>query len=156
MRAAAAAEKAGVPSVSIIGSEFMKQASVIAKGLGLPFAVAQYRGAPMVDSASTVRTKAVEDLLPAIIEGLTSSANRVGAKSDAEPAPGAAVFKGTLDEVHEHFHRQMWSDGLPFIPPTRRRVEAFLRYTPSPWRWSSGCLNHSSSWRCGRTSTAPS
>jgi len=39
------------------------------------------------------------------------------------------VFSGTLDEVQEHFHAREWSDGMAFVPPTRERIEAFLRWT---------------------------
>ena len=130
LRASAVAEKAGVPTVSIVGSEFMKQASLISKGLGLPLAVAEYPGAPMVDGASAVRTKVLENLLPAIISGLTSSTRQEPASTASEPKAGDAVFTGTLDEVQEHFHRNLWSDGLPVIPPTRERVQAFLSFTP--------------------------
>ena len=31
--------------------------------------------------------------------------------------------------MHEFFRRQQWTDGLPIVPPTLERVEAFLRYT---------------------------
>ncbi|MBI3068297.1 MAG: hypothetical protein HYY79_05310, partial [Betaproteobacteria bacterium] len=50
-------------------------------------------------------------------------------QADAEPEPGQVVFGGTLREVQEHFHRKLWSDGLPVIPPTREEVEAFLKFT---------------------------
>lgn len=39
------------------------------------------------------------------------------------------VFTGTLDEVNDHFQEQIWSDGLPIIPPTIEAVEAFLKHT---------------------------
>jgi hypothetical protein len=39
------------------------------------------------------------------------------------------VFEGTFDEIQDHFRRQLWSDELPIIPPTRERVEAFLKHT---------------------------
>lgn len=50
LRAAAVIEKLGIPTVSIIASGFLKQAEVIAKGLGVPLAIGVYPGAPMVDS----------------------------------------------------------------------------------------------------------
>jgi len=34
-----------------------------------------------------------------------------------------------LDEVNEYFLENRWSDGLPIVPPTIERVEAFLRFT---------------------------
>ena len=38
LRAAAQVEKLGIPTASIVGSGFLKQAEVVAKGLGLPLA----------------------------------------------------------------------------------------------------------------------
>jgi hypothetical protein len=45
-------------------------------------------------------------------------------------SPKEIVFKGTLDEVNQFFLRSEWTDGLPIIPPTLERVEAFLKWTP--------------------------
>ena len=107
----------------------MKQAALVSRGLGVPLAIAVYPGAPMVDSDDELRAKVERNLLPAIIKGLTSVERPEPDKAPVEPEPGAVVFKGTLDEVQEHFHQQLWSDGLPIIPPTRERVDAFLNFT---------------------------
>ena len=132
LRASAEAEKIGIPTVSIVGSAFMKQAAFVSKGLGIPFAIAEYPGAPMVDSDDDVRAKVDEHLMPAIIRGLTGGNTDAVIEADDEPAPGSVVFSGTLDEVEQHFLDRLWSDGLPIIPPTRERVDAFLRYTDRP------------------------
>ena len=128
LRAAAVVEKMGIPTASIIGSGFLKQAEVIVKGLGVPLAMGVYPGAPMVDSEQELRRKVEEELAPGLLRGLTGEAPRLPGAA-AEPAPGQVVFSGTFDEVQEHFHRQLWTDGLPVVPPTRERVDAFLKYT---------------------------
>ena len=43
-------ERLGIPTASIIGSAFLRQAEVVSKGLGVPLAMGVYPGAPMVDS----------------------------------------------------------------------------------------------------------
>jgi hypothetical protein len=129
LRASAEAEKIGIPTVSIVGSAFMKQAAFVSKGLGMSFAIAEYPGAPMVDSDQDVREKVDRNLMPAIIEGLTSGPQQRLVEMEAEPEPGTVVFKGSLAAVQAHFLRQLWSDGLPIIPPTRAAVDAFLRFT---------------------------
>jgi len=121
-------ERLGIPTASIIGSAFQKQAEVVTKGLGVPLAIGVYPGAPMVDSEDVLRQKVEESLAPGLLDGLTG-ALPTEARSDAEPAPGTIAFSGTLDEVQEHFHRKLWTDGLPVVPPTRDRVDAFLSYT---------------------------
>jgi hypothetical protein len=128
LRAAAVVEKMGIPTASIIGSGFVKQAEVITRGLGLPLAMGIYQGAPMVDSEAELRRKVEQQLAPELLRGLTGEAPR-DAAAETEPAPGEVVLKGTFDEVQEHFHQRLWTDGLPVVPPTRERVEAFLRFT---------------------------
>jgi hypothetical protein len=128
LRAAAIAERAGVPSVSIITTPFMQQAGVVSKGVGLPsLPIAEYPGVPMTDGPDAVATK-VEALLPQLVAGL-AGARDSARTAVAEPAPRDVVHRGTLDEIQEHFHAHLWSDGLPIIPPTLARVEAFLRHT---------------------------
>jgi hypothetical protein len=118
----------GIPTASIIGSGFVKQAEVITRGLGVPLAMGIYQGAPMVDSEAELRRKVEQQLAPELLRGLTGEAPRE-ADAAAEPGAGEVVLSGTFDEVQEHFHRRLWTDGLPVVPPTRERVEAFLRFT---------------------------
>jgi hypothetical protein len=129
LRAAALVEKLGIPTASIIGSGFVKQAEVVAKGLGLPLAWGVYPGAPMVDSEAELRRKVEESLAPGLVRSLTQDTRAAAVQGSPEPTPGSIVFSGTLDEIEEHYYRQLWTDGLPIIPPTRRRVDAFLRFT---------------------------
>jgi hypothetical protein len=46
-----------------------------------------------------------------------------------EPTPAEVVFEGSFDEVNRYFYENLWSDGLPIVPPTRDRVERFLQFT---------------------------
>ena len=69
-----------------------------------------------------------------IIEGLTVDVadDESGA---IEPTALEVAVSGTIDEVNREFRDKGWSDGLPIVPPTRERVEAFI--LPSghdPWR----------------------
>jgi hypothetical protein len=128
LRASAIAERAGIPSVSIVTTPFMQQAAVVCKGVGLPsLPIAEYPGVPMTDGSDAVAKK-VEMLLPEIIAGL-SGARDIARTATAEPSPHDVVFRGTLDEIQERFHANLWTDGLPIIPPTRERVERFLART---------------------------
>ena len=109
----------------------MKQAAVVSRGLGLPdMAIAEYPGVPMVDSDEQLRRKVEDELVPAIIRGLSQATGTLSQnEAVAEPAPRDIVFRGTLDEVNEHFQRNFWADGLPIVPPTLARVERFLKFT---------------------------
>lgn len=128
LRAAAIAERAGIPTVSIVTTPFLAQAGVVSKGIGLPgLPIAEYPGVPMTDGPEAVRSK-VEALLGQIVDGLARPVETARA-AVAEPAPRDVVHRGTLDEIQEHFQQNLWSDGLPIIPPTLARVERFLAHT---------------------------
>lgn len=130
LRASATVERAGLPSVSIISSAFLKQAEVVARGLGLPgLPIAEYPGVPMTDSEDGVRRKVRDSIAERIVAGLVRRDDGVQAATQSDPGARDVVFRGSLDDVNEHFHRKLWSDGLPIVPPTRDRVERFLRYT---------------------------
>ncbi|MBI2906631.1 MAG: hypothetical protein HYX92_03125 [Chloroflexi bacterium] len=128
MRASAATERTGIPSVSLVASGFVQQAHAIAKALGaenLP--VAEYPGVPMIDSNEELRNKVERALVNHVIKGVTASVT--DSTKPVEPGPRDVIFKGALDEVQEHFHKNLWTDGLPIIPPTLNRLEEFLRFT---------------------------
>ncbi len=130
LRAAAVVEKLGIPAASIISSHFLKQAEIVKKGLGVPVSIGVYPGVPLLDSDEVLAKKVNDVLAPGLLNGLVGEVPQDAATEGAlDPAPGSIVFRGTLNEVQDHFHRQMWSDGLPVIPPTRDAVDAFLRYT---------------------------
>jgi hypothetical protein len=48
-----------------------------------------------------------------------------------EDEPGArdVICRGSFEEINEHFEQNELSDGLPIVPPTREKVEAFLACT---------------------------
>ncbi|MBI2908545.1 MAG: hypothetical protein HYX92_12945 [Chloroflexi bacterium] len=128
MRAAATAEKSGVRTVSIVASGFVRQGEAIARAMGVEnIPIAEYPGVPMIDTAQELRRKVEEEVAGNVIIGLTTPIQ--SAARTAEPEPRDIVFEGSLDEMQEYFHRNMWSEGLPVMPPTIDRVEKFLRYT---------------------------
>src|SRR5690606_15768593 len=65
-----------------------------------------------------------------IIAQLTSQAEgEEPAPFEGEPGRKDIVFTGSFDEVNAYFLQQGWSDGLPIVPPTLEKIEAFLRHT---------------------------
>ena len=131
MRVSVAAEKAGIPAVSIVATPFLPIGRAVAKGLGIEKPViAVYPGVPMLDSEEQLRDHVVNELLPQIIEGLRRRPETdPGAKRVSEPGMRDVLFKGTLAQVHRFFYENLWTDGLPIIPPTIPAVEEFLKFT---------------------------
>ncbi len=58
-----------------------------------------------------------------------SSTGELVSNKTTTSVPRTIVFKGTLQEVNDHFHERVWSDGLPIVPPTLDYVDAFLSFT---------------------------
>lgn len=135
MRASIAAESAGIPSVSLVCEGFVKQAAATGRGLGydgLPLAVMPgHVDAQSADlMLSNLRNVAVDQ----VVAGLTEAV-KVPASAGGEPAALDVAVSGTIDEVTRAFIGRGWSDGSPFIPPTRARVEQFIAVTAhDPWR----------------------
>ena len=128
MRASVAAEKAGFPSVSIVLTGFLGQAKAVAQALGIKnIALAEYPGIVSMDSREELRRKVTDTVVTNIITGFTRQFE--DAAEQVEPAPRDIVFTGSLDEVQEHFYKNLWTDGLPIIPPTLEKVDKFLKFT---------------------------
>ena len=128
LRVSAVAEKAGVPSASLVCEGFVGQASTTSVGLGVPnLPLAKVPGHVDSQSADELFQNIVQVTLDEIVANLT--VDPMAAASSNEPAPHDIVFEGGLEEVNRLFYENGWSDGLPIVPPTRERVEAFLRFT---------------------------
>lgn len=135
MRAAIAAESAGIPSVSIICEGFAGQAAATARGLG-------YDGLPLAVTVGHVDTQSAEEMtanfvavtVDHIIDGLTKD-EPAGDAANAEPAALDIAASGTIDDINEQFLVNGWSDGNAIIPPTIERVERYLDGSGhDPWK----------------------
>ena len=106
----------------------MRQAAATSVGLGFSnMPVALVPSHPDALSLDELHRNTLEVTTAKVIENLMA-----GSKLDTvagEPEERAIVFSGGFEDVNEHFHDKEWSDGLPIVPPTRERVERFLRFT---------------------------
>jgi len=129
LRASAVCEAAGIASSSLVAAGFIGQAKATRVGLGMPnLPWATLPGHPGVQTREQLRANVIETTLPEVIDNLTGVLAD-GAIVEGEPAMRDVVFTGGFDEVNQYFLDREWSDGLPIVPPTRERVEAFLRHT---------------------------
>ena len=128
MRASAICESAGVPSSSLVCQGFLGQASACSIGLGMPnLPQAMMPGHPGIQRPEELQRNIAEVTVERIIENLTVDPAPVSVAT--EPDRHEIVFTGGFEEVNRHFYQQEWSDGLPIVPPTLPRIEAFLAYT---------------------------
>ena len=128
VRASAIAERAGIPSSSLVCEGFITQAQTTAAGLGLPsLPLARLPGHVDVQSPEELRRNVLGVTLDAVVGNLTT--DPAPAQLAQEPTPSDIVFRGSFDEVNGHFVEREWSDGLPVVPPTVDRIGAFLSFT---------------------------
>ena len=128
LRVSAVAEAAGVPSASLVCEGFTGQAATTSVGLGMPnLPLSQVPGHVDGQTAEELRANVLSTTLAQVIENLTDMPPPAVAVN--EPAPRDVVFEGSFDEVNRLFYENGWSDGLPCVPPTPEKVEAFLRFT---------------------------
>jgi hypothetical protein len=90
--------------------------------------VAIYPGPFDLHTDAVLKENAVKEVLPQIVKALTSEV-RVPVASKEKSDPTKVVFKGTLEEINRHFADIGWSDGMAIVPPTKERVDEFLKYT---------------------------
>ena len=126
MRASVAAEAAGVPSVSLVCSGFVRQGEATGRGVGFNgLAVGVLHGHVDTQSFDEMIGHLHDSTIDQIITGLTA-APPADIDSVSEPSALEISASGNVSEINEHFISRGWSDGLPIIPPTCEHVEAFL------------------------------
>ena len=128
LRVSAVCEEAGIPAATLVSEGFIRQAAMTSVGLGLPgMPVALVPGHPDAQSPEELRSNILEVTTQKVIDCLmkTSALGEI----DVEPAERDLVFSGGFDQVNDFFYDSDWTDGLPIVPPTRAKVESFLRWT---------------------------
>jgi hypothetical protein len=129
LRASVAAENAGIPSSTLVCESFMTLAKAASQGQGYPnIAVAPVRGHPGLQSKEQLQQNVRELTLDAVVENLMTMPAQKGVAG--EPGPRDIICRGSFETVNEYFLQNELSDGLPVVPPTVEKVEAFLKHTP--------------------------
>lgn len=128
LRASVAAEAAGIPSATLVCESFMTLAKAASQGLGYPnIAVAPVRGHPGLQSKEALQ----QNVRELTLDGVLNALFKMPAVATVGGEPGArdVICSGAFEEVNEYFLKHELSDGLPIVPPTVEKVEAFLRHT---------------------------
>lgn len=106
----------------------MTLSKAASQGLGYPnIAVAPVRGHPGLQSKEELQRNVRELTLDGVLDALFKmpAAKTLG----GEPGPREVICSGSFEDVNEYFIEHELSDGLPIVPPTVEKVEAFLKYT---------------------------
>lgn len=128
LRASEACERGGFPTSSLVCEGFITQAATTSIGLGMPnLPIALIPGHPGVQSLEELRANVIDVTAQQVIDNLLNEpAEQVLA---SEPGARDIVFRGSFEAVNAHFYEREWSDGLPIVPPTIEKIEAFLSFT---------------------------
>ncbi len=106
----------------------MVLAKAASRGLGMPnLPVAPVPGHPGLQSKEALERNISEVTLAGVVDNLLKPPAQVAA--DGEPGAREIICSGTFEEVNEYFIAHELSDGLPIVPPTVEKVEAFLHFT---------------------------
>ena len=106
----------------------MGQAATTSVGLGVPnLPVAFVPGHTGAQSAEELRRNILGRTVDEVIRTLTEAPAEVAMAN--EPSPREIVFSGSFEEVNRLFYENQWSDGLPIVPPSREKIDAFLSNT---------------------------
>ena len=128
LRASAAAEAAGFPSSSLVCSGFLGQGATTSVGLGMPnLPMAEVPGHPDAQTDQELHDNVPSVTVRDVIENLTQAPP--AGTAIQEPGSDDVVLEGSFEEVNRFYYEKGWSDGLPIVPPTRDKVEAFLGFT---------------------------
>lgn len=120
-----------MPSSTLVCEGFAGQAATTAVGLGMPnLPIAMVPGHVDMQTDNELRDNIVEVTIGQVIANLTEQPG--DAAPVVEPGPNEIVFEGTFEEVNRLYYENGWSDGLPVVPPTREKVEAFLEFAALP------------------------
>ena len=92
--------------------------------------IAEYPGPVGIHDMNQIASNVESTLFDRIVNGLTIEEKTSDVQATARPRnPRDIVCAGTAEDVNRYFAANEWSDGLPIVPPTLARVEAFLKFT---------------------------
>lgn len=145
-------EKRGVPTVTICTDEFLSLALAEARALGMPdlpiVTVPHPVGGLLPEHVEKKADQALKEVIRALLGEGTKISQQKGAgparkqvlKAKSLFAPKTIEGSTTQDDervlvtdapesIAQLFEARGWTDGLPFIPPTREKVAKMLAYT---------------------------
>lgn len=132
MRASAAIERCGIPTTSILITGYINQGRLVSRSQGMKnLTISEYPDTMMTDTYEEMSQKVCTVVCNAVVKNLTQPPKPLPDPTAGlrEPEKQDIIFRGDLENVQAFFHKNMWTDGLPIVPPTLDRIERFLAFT---------------------------
>ena len=141
MRDMSELEKRGVPTVNYTSTQFIEDSHWSARIFGIPELPIAEVPLPFTNRDPDTIAKMVEGALARVVAALTSNPEAVDERPSYEHIhlDSAPAFHYDGDDLLDCFDRmqsdfiaKFWSDGMPLIPPTRRKVDALIEAAGLP------------------------
>ena len=145
-----------MPTATVVTEPFGSLFHVATKSLGqerlpavfIAHPIVSVQPAAMRERAATA-IESIAEAITAAPEGRLNGAAVVVDRDRTPSTPEMLRVSDRLEDIFERFESEDWTDGLPFVPPTRERVAEMLAYAdvePSvslglvPPRWSEATV----------------
>lgn len=116
-------------SVVVAATSFLPLVDLLSRAEGMPdLRVAEYPGTIAVDSEEVVRENISRKTFDEIVQALTEPA-RSSTEIPKKQRSKKIVLEGTFEQINAVFQENKWTDGLPIVPPTKEKVDEFLKFT---------------------------
>lgn len=125
-------ERRGIPCVYLSGALYERDVRMSAVMRGMPALRAVF--VDLVGEAEVAEGTAdmqLTDVVYRLVESLTVPLTDEERRTDdiVTERPPRIAFTGTYEEIQDEFAANGWSDGLPIVPPTEKRVAEMLTGT---------------------------
>lgn len=128
-----------IPTVAVHTDKFHRVVESVARMAGLPQLPQVFVPQPVMGKSAAELKEYVygadpvrgDQVMEAIFRGLTTTPQAPAARrtSAAATVNHAPITRATVEELHEYFLEQNWTDQLPIVLPTVERVEEMLAAT---------------------------
>ena len=127
----------GVPTVSIHTAAFERLVKSVTRVAGMPNAAYTFVPMPVMGKTRTVLREYVEGnnpvtgrpVLQEIVEGLTGGLPEAQSPVEYDRSTPRMLPTDSEENLHRLFLENDWTDKLPIVLPTEKRVEEMLRHT---------------------------
>jgi hypothetical protein len=128
-------ERRGVPAVGFTAAIFYEDAHFSTQTFGVPEACPVIVAECFSNKTAAEIAQMVDDAMPEVVECLTLDRpvqdelpqfDRMNLDSAYELIFDGGDLMEAFDEMQAQFVQKGWSDGMPLIPPTRKKVDALI------------------------------
>jgi len=120
-------EKRGIPGVYVVDEPFVEDVQIACDAEGMPLLRKVIVPHPCGDISDEQLLKIMPGVVDALTAALKEEEKKTGTIKPKKMSRVAAA--GALDDIQDYFDERYWTDGLPIVPPTEKKVKEMLKGT---------------------------